>query len=214
MCYSEKPLIIIGGGGHAQVLIDILKKVDCEIIGITEPKLSKGNFILDIPVLGGDEAILNYPAETVRLVNGIGSVGDPALRRNVFIHFKSRKYSFISVIHPSAILAMNIELEEGVQVMAGAIIQSGSKIGVNTIINTGSVVDHNCCIGEHVHIAPGVTISGDVSIGSHSHIGTGAVVIQGIEIGNSCLIGAGSTVVQNITPNTKVMGVPAKPVKS
>lgn len=214
MFISEKPLLILGGGGHAQVLIDNLKKLNSEIIGITDPKLSKGSLILDVPVLGGDDEVLSYSVETVYLVNGVGSVKDSTFRQNIFNKFKPKGYCFASVVHPSAVLPSEIQLSEGVQIMAGAIIQSGSKVGVNTILNTRCVVDHNCVIGDHVHVAPGGILSGSVCVGDNSHIGTGAVVIQGVKIGESCLVGAGSVVVKDIPPGTKVVGVPAKPVNT
>ena len=33
---SSRPYIIIGGGGHAKVLIDMLQEQECNIIGYTE----------------------------------------------------------------------------------------------------------------------------------------------------------------------------------
>jgi UDP-perosamine 4-acetyltransferase len=94
--------------------------------------------------------------------------------------------------------------------MAGAVIQSGSRIGINSIINTRASVDHDCVIGNHVHISPGVTLSGGVEIGTCSHIGTGSTVIQGIVIGNSCLAAAGAVVTKDVIAGVKVRGVPAR----
>ena len=128
-------------------------------------------------IIGDDSAILDYSSDAVELVNGIGSVGDTGLRTNIFKKFKKHVYSFRSVIHSNAIVAENCVLEEGGQVMAGAVINPETHIAADTIVNTGAVIDHECKIGSHVHIAPGVTISGGVKIGDGSHIGTGATII-------------------------------------
>ena len=208
------PVIIIGAGGHSKVLIDALQLSCHKIIGIvdTDPD-KKGTSILGIPVIGDDEIVCSYSPETIQLVNGIGSTALPLLRQSIFETFRKKGYMFASVIHPSAVIASCVEIAEGVQIMAGAVIQPGCFVGLNTIINTRASVDHDCSIGEHVHLSPGVTLSGNVGIGDGSHIGTGATVIQGIGIGSGCLVAAGAVVVSNINDNATVYGVPAKEAK-
>lgn len=207
----KKPVIILGSGGHARVLINILKLCDIKIIGITDPMLPK-SYVLssDIPYLGDDENIFKYPPDKLFLVNGLGSTGKYDKRKMLFDKFKNHGYSFASLLHPSVIIAQDVKLTEGVQVMAGVVIQPGSVIGKNTIINTKVSVDHDCQIGSHVHLAPGVTLSGNVKVGDETHIGTGTNIIQNVNIERNCLIGAGSLVLNNIPENSKVFGVPAK----
>ena len=197
------PVILIGGGGHASVLIDALKLQSVPIVGIVDTKLKRDrDRINGIPVLGDDEAVETYDSTKIRLVNGVGSVKTMEKRKEVFERFKRLGYTFYTVIHPSAIIASNVTLGEGVQIMAGAIIQTGTTVGVNTIINTGASVDHDCIIGSHVHLGAGVTLSGSVRIDDETHVGTRAIVVQNIEIGKSepttfRINSFGSIVVQN-----------------
>lgn len=205
------PVIILGAGGHAKVLIDSLLAGAAIIAGIVDPDPALvGAKILGIPVLGGDGVVNEFPPSEIQLVNGLGSVGLPAKRQRLFEEFKIMGYTFATVVHPSTVVASDVELGEGAQVMAGAVIQPGSRIGCNVIVNTRASVDHDCIIGDHVHIAPGVTISGGVSVGACSHIGTGATLIQGISIGSGCLIAAGAVVINNIDDGARVRGVPAR----
>lgn len=205
------PVIILGAGGHAKVLIDALLSASAVIAGIVAPDLTlAGTNILGVPVLGGDDVVNEYPPSEIQLVNGLGSVGLPVNRQQLFEKFKGMGYKFATVIHPSAVIASGVILGEGAQVMAGVVIQPGSHIGINSIINTRASVDHDCTIGDHVHIAPGVTMSGGVTVGTCSHIGTGATVIQGLSIGNGCLVAAGAVVTKYIADGTMVRGVPAR----
>ena len=204
-----KPIIIVGAGGHAKVLMDCLYLNGAEIIGALDKSLSK-NSDLGIPILGDDDAITAYPPDTVELINGIGSVGDTKFRAKLFRKFKKLGYTFSSVVHPSAVLSKSCILSEGVQVMAGAVINTGTRVGADSIINTGAIVDHECIIGSHVHIAPGCTLSGGVQVGDGAHIGTGATIIQGIKIGEHALIGAGAVVVKDVPAGAKVVGIPAR----
>lgn len=206
----NKPIIIIGNGGHALVITEILIQNHRKILGYTAPEEEKNNF--GLPYLGTDEVVLKYNSQEVDLAMGIGSIEPNNIRARIFKEFKEKGYHFTSCIHPKAIISDTATLSEGVQVMAGAIIQPFVQIHNNTIINTGASIDHECSIGENVHITPGAVLSGNVHIESNCHIGTGATVIQGIHIGANSMVAAGAVVVNNIGYNCKVMGVPAKEV--
>jgi UDP-perosamine 4-acetyltransferase len=208
---KDYPVIILGAGGHAKVLIDTLRACSVNIIGVVDANPEKfGKSILEVPVIGNDDIVTKYSPDTVRLVNGIGSVGLPTKRTEIFVKFKDLGYTFLQVIHQSAVISGDVKLLEGSQIMAGAVIQPGSQIGKNAIVNTRVSIDHDCFIGDHVHLAPGVTLSGAVIVGQGVHIGTGAAVIHGISIGNYSLVAAGAVVVNDIPDNTVVRGVPAK----
>jgi UDP-perosamine 4-acetyltransferase len=205
------PIIVIGAGGHAKVLISVLKALNRSILCITDSVPEKIDHKIGcISVLGNDEKILDYSADSVALVNGIGSVSSNEKRKAIFVKFKNYGYSFANVIHPSAIIMNEVQLGEGVQIMAGVIVQPGCVIGDNCIINTGATLDHDCIIGEHVHVAPGAILSGGVHVGAMTHIGTSATIIQGVEIGLSAVVGAETVVIADIPSGVKAVGVPAR----
>jgi UDP-perosamine 4-acetyltransferase len=202
---------VLGAGGHAKVLVDTLQACILPIMGIvdSDPPMF-GTRLLNVPVLGNDDVIEKFSPTEIKLVMGIGSVGLPHKREELYKKYKLRGYCFATVIHPSAVIASDVVIGEGCQVMAGAVIQPGCHIGVNCIVNTSTSVDHDCVIGDHVHIAPGVTLSGGVSISNGVHIGTGATIIQGIKVGSCSIIAAGAVVVNNVADRETVIGIPAK----
>ena len=211
----KHPVIILGAGGHAKVLIDALRLQSVGLLGMTDADIGKkGHALLGVPVIGDDAEVMKHPADSIRLVNGVGTVRVNPLRRQLFEQFVGKGYRFASVVHPSAIIADDVVLSEGAQVMAGAVIQAGCHVGMNTLVNTGAIVDHDCHIGNHVHLSPGVTLSGSVSVGENSHIGTGATVIQGIKIGRNSLVAAGAVVIRDVPDGVTVAGVPAKGIKA
>lgn len=192
----NKSCVVIGGGGHARVLMDALLLLGFEIQGFLDfvPKHISLHGE-EITYLGTDEEYLEKSSQKdIQLVNGVGSVGNPETRREIFKRFKSAGYSFLSVIHPSSIVARDVSFGEGVQIMAGVVIQTGAILGNNVIINTRASVDHDCRIGDHVHIAPGVVLSGNVTVGESAHVGTGVSVVQGISIPAGTLVKAGRSV--------------------
>lgn len=204
------PVIILGGGGHSRVLIDILsEQVLIKGITVADPTTQDAP-IKENPIIGGDQEILRYSCREIVLVNGIGIAESTLKRKQIFETYKAAGYSFIQVIHRSVIVSSDVRLAEGVQLMAGSIIQPGSQIGLNTLINTQASVDHDCLVGAHVHIAPGATLCGGVTVGNGALIGAGATILQGIRIGTNSLVGAGSVVTKDVPDGVKVIGVPAR----
>ena len=194
-----KPIILLGGGGHARVLLNLLRRLQVEILGFTDPQRKEGDDFFGVNLLGSDTAVLNYAAEHIELVNGLGSLPkDTGLRGELFSTFQQSGYHFKTLVDPTAFVATDAELAEGVQVLAGVIIQAGTIIAENCIVNSGAIVEHDCRIGRHVHIAPGAVLCGGVEVGDHVHIGSGATLIQGLRIGAESIIGAGSVVTRDI----------------
>ena len=183
----SRMVMILGAGGHARVLADVLRLQGSRLVGMTS---------------NDDDVLGRYSPEEIDLVNGVGSIGVPLKRRELFERFKSRGYRFTSVIHPSAILGSDVSLGEGVQIMAGVIIQPGTALGDNTLLNTRVSVDHDCVIGSHVHLAPGVILCGGVTVEEGCHVGTGAVVVQGVRIGKNTFVRARKLVSPSKKPVT------------
>lgn len=212
---ADLPVILIGGGGHAGVLIEALRLQGRQILFATDDDEGlHGSEVSGVRIEGPDGRVLEVPPDSVGLVNAVGSVSAPTGRRRVFEQFVERGYRFEQVIHPTAVLASSVELGEGVQVMAGAVIQPSAIIGPNVLINTRACVDHDCVIEAHVHVAPGVTLSGGVHVHDTVHIGTGATVIQSVDIGREAVVGAGAVVVRDVAAGATVLGVPARRIRS
>jgi UDP-perosamine 4-acetyltransferase len=209
------PVIVLGSGGHAKVLVEALRAQGTKVIGVTDADPARrGAAVLGADVIGTDEALHGFPPSAAMLVNGLGSVGATTSRRKLFERFKGRGYRFATVVHPTAWVSPSARLGEGVQIMAGCVVQADCAIGDDSIVNSGASVDHDCRIGSHVHIAPGVTLSGGVEVGDNAHIGTASTVMQGVRVGESSIVGAGAVVIKNVPPRVTVGGVPARRLRS
>ncbi|WP_404343659.1 acetyltransferase [Vreelandella venusta] len=210
---ANRGVILLGGGGHAKVLLDALRLAGVQVRGVVDPVLA-GTCKLwrGIPVIGNDDDLLKLNPDQVILVNGTGSLPSKLLRQRLFSRFTEAGFQFMNVIHPSALIGAGVELGVGVQIMAGAIIQADTTVGDNSIINTGVLVDHDCAIGCDVHLAPGVVVSGGVSIGEGAHVGTGSSIIQGISIGAGAIVGAGTVVVKDVPNHHKLLSQAPRPL--
>ena len=204
-------VVVIGAGGHARVLLDVLERCGVAVAGLTDADAGKhGKVLAGVRILGADSVLEKHPPGVTILVNAMGSTDSMTLRQTVYERLKAAGYRFLTLTHPSAVIAPDAVLGEGAQVMAGAIIQPGATIGANSIVNTGAQVDHDCLIGAHVHLSPGVTLSGAVTVGDGTHVGTAATVVQGLRVGRGCLVAAGAVVARDVADGERVAGVPAR----
>jgi sugar O-acyltransferase (sialic acid O-acetyltransferase NeuD family) len=204
-------IIVIGGGGHGRVVIDALLAAGADIAGVVDPdpavaaRLPQG-----IPYMGGDGALAGIAPASVLLALGIGAVDVPHQRRRIFERYRKLEFRFATVIHPSVIRAADVELGEGAQVLAGAVLQIGCRLGVNALVNTRAVVEHDAVVGDHACVSPGAVLAGGVVLETSSYVGLSASVLQNIRVGAEAMVAAGAVVIADVPPGARVAGVPAR----
>lgn len=204
---KKKKLILIGGGGHAKVVIDAVREGgEFEICGIVDPAHPKGASISGINVLGPDDILAKLFDQGIRdAFISVGSIDSKSIasRKRIYDTLKRVGFKLPCIIHPAAILAKDRVLGEGTFVAAAAVINPHVKIGKNVIVNTRSSIDHDCVIGDFAHIAPGAILSGGVKLACDVHIGANATIRQNVRIGEGSLIAAGETVRSDVGKRVK-----------
>lgn len=199
------PIVMIGGGGHAAVLADILLGQQREIIAVISPDdISNRAVFSGVERLSSDEDIKQFDPARVKLVNGIGMIPHSQLKRQINATYIALGYEFETVISTEAVISKYAKVEIGAQIFAGAIVQAGVVIGSHSIVNTGAVIEHDCFIGAYNHIAPRATLCGQVQVEDDVYVGAGATVIQSLRLAQRSVIGAGSTILKDVAINTLV----------
>jgi sugar O-acyltransferase (sialic acid O-acetyltransferase NeuD family) len=203
-------VLILGAGGHAQVVADILLEMaahtcDVEPVGFLDddPGLFGRNF-LGLPVLGAIDKV--HEVHHDALVIG---VGDNAKRKSIFDRMRDHGERFAIARHPDATIARDVRIGDGTVFCAGTVVNTQTVIGANVILNTGCTIDHHNMIGDHVHIAPGSHLGGQVDVAGGAFVGIGATVIPQCRIGAWAIVGAGAVVIKDVPETSTVVGVPA-----
>ena len=108
--------------------------------------------------------------------------------------------------------------------LTGIEIHPAAKIGRGFFIDHGMgvVIGETTEIGDHVTLFQGVTLGGTgkergkrhPTLGNHVVVGAGAKILGGIKIGDNVKIGANSVVLKSVPPNSTVIGVPARIIKT
>lgn len=196
-------VIIIGTGGHAKVIADVVQKSGDNLVGFLDGITPEGDF-LGYPVLGTDEDYVKFLE-----CRFIIAIGNSKVRERIAKNMKDARW--YTAIHPSAVVSeIQTSIGEGSMVCANAVVNPCATIGKHCIINTSACVEHDNIIKDFSHISVGSKLAGHVTIGKHTWVGIGATVINDIEICDDCYIGAGAVVVKNINFSGTYVGVPAK----
>lgn len=193
-------LAIIGASGHGKVIADLAEKngySEIEFYDDDESVVQCGKW----PVIGKTELATNCDEIFI-------AVGNAEIREMLMNRFHGRHFPVL--IHPSAVIADDVVIGEGSAVMAGAVINPGTKLGRGVIINTCSSVDHDCTIGDFAHVSVGAHLCGTVAVGVRTWIAVGVSVVNNVSICADSMIGAGAVVVSNIEHPGVYIGVPAK----
>lgn len=205
-----KPFIILGTGGHAAVIRDLIECLGHEVAGVLTPEFSAGSHWQGLHVLGNDDFLDQPSAADYVYALGVGLMPNQTrLRSTLFAELMAKGLEVPTLVHPSAVVARCVRLGQGVQILAGVVVQTQAVIGDNVLINTRASVDHHCHLGAHSHVAPGAVLCGGVRTGEGVFVGAGATVIQGVEIGSRAEVGAGATVLRSLPADTRF--IPGRP---
>lgn len=211
------PIVILGAGGFAREVLDVVDAINAhqttyDVKGyIVESAYGvPGQLVNEKPILG-DFDWLSGKAQSIVAVCGVGA---PELRLRMIKKAAEVNIPFITLIHPSAILTRWVEIGEGTIITAGCILTNQIKIGSHVHLNLDCTVGHDAILDDFVTLAPGVHVSGRVHLGEGCYVGTGANIIERVQLGKWSIVGAGSTIVNDVPPNTTVVGVPGKVIKT
>lgn len=201
-----KKLLIMGASGHGKVILELVRKIgtyqDVFFLDDDESLAKKHKF-----VIGTSDLPLKFKREADVVV----ATGDSNVRKRIQEKYEKNEISLVTLIHPEAVLPEEtLQIGKGTVIMAGAVIQTGTKIGKGVIVNTSASIDHECKIGNFAHISVGSHLAGNVVIGENTWIGIGAIVNNNVQICDNVVVGAGAVVVEDIVESGTYVGVPAK----
>ena len=170
-----KPVVVLGAGGHAKVLIEILIRMEIEVLGVSikfTDKPEKTNYRL----FSDDEVMSKFSPKEINLVNGVGSLPNHKVRYDLSMTYAEKGYNFISISHPSSIISSDVKIGKSVTIGANSLVYGNTKIGLGTFIGPSVTVSHDTDIGKFCLISVGSIIGARVSIQEEVFIGSGSIL--------------------------------------
>lgn len=202
-------LLIYGSGGLGRVVYDSVHRCNSErwdeILFIND-YIPEQKFY-GTQVISFESVLNNFKKNDIELLI---AVGEPSDREKLYNKVKKYGLSLTTYIDDLALVSPTAKLEEGTIVMAHAMIDSYSQIGVNSIVQYHTVIGHDVTIGSNSVISSHTAVGGFSEIGDQVFIGIQATLKDRIKIGNDAIISMGSVIYKNIKEKSVVMGNPAR----
>ena len=136
--------IIMGAGGHAVVIADILFKCGYSLKGFLDDVVAIDTDILGARLLGRLDDCMKH-LDCLFLIG----VGDNQTRKNI-AQMYAIEYGV--AIHPTAVIGSQVSIGQGTVVMAKSVINARTTIGEHCIVNTSATVEHDNHILDFVHV--------------------------------------------------------------
>ena len=206
-------VLVLGAGPQARVIPDVVAACgNLKLLGFVdvadERRFLRGD-ATRFPIYESTQ----FPAELkAKLGKFSVLVSNPVGEQSTQLIAQAQKagFSFINIIHPSAIVSPSASIGQGVLILPGVILGPGVSLGNHVVLNTAVTIDHDGVLQDNITIGPGVHLAGGVLVKSGTSIGVGASSAPGVTIGSNCLIGAGSVIIENIPDSVVAAGVPAR----
>lgn len=211
----DKPIVLLGAGGHCRSVIDVVRAAERAIVGILDRPDTSIRETCGIRVIGTDEDIPEHVRAGAEFLIGLGDLGLPRKRMRLSALLDRFGARMARVVSPHAHVSTMAELAAGTIAMHRSVVNAAAVVGRNAVINTGAIIEHDVQLGDYVQIAPGAIVNGGTTIGARSYVGSGAVIREGLSIAPDTVVGMGAVVVGDIhEPDGVYLGVPAKRIQN
>jgi len=174
---KKEDILLIGGGGHAKSVIDVIElEGKYNIVGIVDKKELIGNSVLGHKIIACDDELAKLRESYSTAIVCVGHIKSNSIRVSIFNKLQELNFSLATVISPLAYVSKYACLEKGTVVMHHALINANAKIGKNCIINSKALIEHDAVIQDNVHISTGAIINGGSIIKENSFFGSGSII--------------------------------------
>jgi sugar O-acyltransferase (sialic acid O-acetyltransferase NeuD family) len=137
-------------------------------------------------------------------------IGIPGVRRRLAETLTVRGGRFLTLVHPTAIVAPSAVIGEGTILCPYAIVSAAATIGRGVLLNYHASVAHDASVGDYSALAPYATLGGFARVGADVFLGLHASIGPGRRVGDRSKVSANSAALADVPADTLVYGVPGR----
>ncbi|MDP9182663.1 MAG: acetyltransferase [Actinomycetota bacterium] len=205
-------LVLLGGGGHAREVLDLLHRqgIPSHLITVYVEGHALATATRERYVERGHPVVTSLDGLAGQRF--VAAVGNPALRRKLVAQALEADLESTSAISIDAIVSPTANITSGAVVFPHAVVGPEVFVDEHAQVNQGARLSHDAIVGAHATVGPGVLLTGGTRVGADAVLGAGAIVLPGREVGTGAIVGAGAVVVHDVAAGETVVGNPARPL--
>jgi sugar O-acyltransferase (sialic acid O-acetyltransferase NeuD family) len=210
----QKKIVILGGRGDGELIAWALNDIKgIEGYGWLNDHEKLGSQIAGLPVLG---RIKRNEIETLTsdarifFITALQKVKEAKVRLRKIRSVNIPPGRYVSIVHPSAYVAPNVEIGYDTFVGFHVCIMANTRIGNHCSFRSSAHVGHDWVIDDGCFVGPNASLLGRGKLGEGVHISSNVSVKEGVKIGEYAIVGMGSVVTKDVPAYTIVMGAPAR----
>jgi len=138
------------------------------------------------------------------------AIGIPGVRRRVAEMLAARGAEFLTLVHPTAVVAATATLGPGSIVCPQAVVSDLAVLGRCVLVNYHASLAHDAVAGDFAVLSPYATLGGAARIGPDAFLGLHASVGPGVTVGDRSKVAANSCALADAPPDSLVLGVPGR----
>lgn len=161
-----KSLLILGAGGHGQVVKEIAEACGYDTVAFLDDKAPDAiGKLNEAPYLAP-----NYDGVII-------AIGNNKLRLEITSKLERWEgINIVTLIHPTAYISPSAVIGTGTVIEPRAVVNARSKIGSGCIISVGAIVDHDCGIGHCSHINAGAICMAGSKVEKLTKVNAGEII--------------------------------------
>ena len=202
-------ILIVGAGGLGREVLRWVRDAwpsAYELVGgFLSAEPHKAGSTTSLPVLGDPSDFTPSPDDGLILAIGI-----PGVRRSVADSLESRGGRFLTLVHPTAVVAENATLGPGSLVCPFAIVSDAVVTDRFVLMNYFSSLGHDANAGSFTVFSPYAALGGGARVAEDVFLGMHAMVAPRISVGRGSQISASSAAMKDVPPHSLVFGVPGR----
>lgn len=205
-------IYILGVGRNTIVTIDLAETCGYKVAGLYHYLDDRtGEDYFGHKIIGCNEELFG---QDLTGKNFVVSVGENAIRAEIFQRLRERGANLVTLVHPTALVSKYSVLKDGVQVYAYALVDPNVVVEEDSVISSKTSLLHGSRIGKHCFVAPDAVVGANTVMEDYSFVGLNATLVSNKagQIGKGAVVGASAVVTRPVSDDAVAVGVPAREV--
>lgn len=203
-------ILIVGAGGFGREVLHWARAAwpapiatVAGFLSAHEPRHWRGG---DLPAVIGDPDDF-VPAAGDGFLLGVGI---PDVRRRLAETLMARGARFLTLVHPTAIVAPTAEIGAGSIICPFAVVSDNARVGRCVLLNYHTSLGHDASAGDFAVLSPYATLGGNAHVAEDVFLGMHASVGPGRRVGPRSKVSANSCALADAPADSLVFGAPGR----